>query len=78
MYLLSVSVVPKLSMSLTTTNTVVASWPSPSTDYKLEQTVTLSPSSWSSVTNTPADDGSVKRVTLPVEAGPGLFRLQKP
>ena len=60
------------------TNAVAISWPSPSTDYGLEQTPALSGSSWNSVTNTPADDGTVKSVTLPVQPGNKFFRLKKP
>ena len=54
------------------------SWPSPSTGYGLEQTPSLSAPSWASVTNTPADSGTIKTVTLPVQPGNKVFRLKKP
>ena len=69
---------PWLSIFRTTTNTVAVFWPSPSTGYGLEQTPSLSGSSWNGVTNTPSDNGTIKSVTLPMQPGNKFFRLKKP
>jgi hypothetical protein len=55
----------------------ILSWPSPSTGYGLELTSSLSGPSWNSVTNTPADNGTIKSVTLPVQPGNKFFRLKQ-
>jgi hypothetical protein len=73
--------VPRLSISATTTNSIHLSWTVTAvsaTGYGLERSLTLSPASWSSVTNTPTDDAGYKTVTLPVLPEPEFFRLHKP
>jgi len=65
-------------LSITQSNGyAILSWTSPSTGYELEQTPALSGSSWNSVTNPPADNGTIKTVTLPVQPGDKFFRLKK-
>ena len=69
--------VPLLSITQSN-NYAILSWPLPSTGYGLEQTPSLSTASWTSVTNIPADNGTIKSVTLPVQPGNKFFRLKKP
>ena len=59
-------------------NYAIIFWPSPATGYGLEQTPALSALSWAGVTNTPADNGTIKSVTLPVQPRNKFFRLKKP
>jgi uncharacterized repeat protein (TIGR03803 family) len=56
-------------------NSVILSWPSPSTGFQLESTPTLSGPSWIAILNVPSDDGTNKSVTLPVQPDQRYFRL---
>ncbi|HWX19845.1 MAG TPA: hypothetical protein VN578_08055 [Candidatus Binatia bacterium] len=66
---------PLLSITRTPTNTVVISWPSPSTGYVLQQTSTLTPATWSNVAQVPSDNGITKSVVISAPTGNALFRL---
>jgi hypothetical protein len=68
---------PLLSIRLTATNTVVISWPSPSTGFVLMANGDSSSHNWVQVAQTPIDDGTTKRVVLPSRPGNLLLRLQK-
>jgi hypothetical protein len=50
-------------------------WPSPSTGFKLQQSLTLSPMSWTDVTQSPTDNGITKCVTLPAAGAATFYRL---
>lgn len=67
---------PVLTMSLTTTNTVVLSWPTASTSFALEQTSDLGTPTWASVGITPTVNGITSSVVMPVTAGNKFFRLR--
>jgi hypothetical protein len=56
---------------------VVISWPSPSTGFVLQQTSTLTPPNWVSVSQTPADNGITRSVLLPASSASLFFRLKK-
>jgi len=66
---------PLLTIKRTPTNTVVVSWPSPSTGFVLQQTSTLAPATWSNVPQIPADDGTTRSVVLNAPSGNCFFRL---
>jgi hypothetical protein len=68
---------PALAIQVTSTNTVVVSWPSPSTGYGLAANNNLSTTNWVQVAQTPTDDGATKRVVLPAAPGNLFLRLQK-
>ena len=68
---------PTLSVASTTTNTVVISWPFPSTGFGLEQNPAIGTPNWTSVTNTISNDGSFNRVVLPANTGNKFYRLRK-
>jgi len=53
------------------------SWPSYAQDYQLEQSLTLAPASWNTVTAVPSDDGTNRMVTLPTPAAV-FHRLRRP
>jgi hypothetical protein len=71
---------PHLAIRLGGANTVILSWPSPSTGYVLQQTANMSApdGGWVDVTQTPVTNGSNKEVTLPATGAFCLFRLKGP
>lgn len=70
---------PFLTVFRTTTNTVAVSWPSPSTDWTLQQnTNSVSSVNWSNVTNGIQDEGTTKTLIVNPPAGNRFYRLMKP
>jgi hypothetical protein len=70
---------PRLSISLTPTNTAVVSWPAPSTGWTLQQNGNLSfPAGWTTVTNPVSTVGGRKQVIISPPAGNRFFRLRTP
>ena len=69
---------PFLSIRLTTTNTVVVFWPSPSANYELEQTTNVAATSWTTVVTIPDDDGTIKSIVVNPPDGNRFYRLRKP
>jgi len=69
---------PSLRVVLTTTNTVVVSWPNPSTGFNLQQNLDLGTPAWASVTNTPAVVGNELQVIVAPPPGNRFFRLKSP
>ena len=70
---------PTLTITSTATNTVAVYWPSPSTGFTLqENTNSVSPVNWSSVTATIQDDGSTKTLIVSPPIGNRFYRLLKP
>ena len=70
------SPVPKLTFSRSGNNIIIC-WPSPSTDFVLEQNNDLSPAGWSASGITLTDDGTIKCVTVPGGPGTKFYRLKK-
>jgi len=69
---------PRLTIALTTTNTVAVSWPSSASGFSLQQNMDgLRTSSWSPVTATPADNGTTRTVIVN-PAGNVFYRLKSP
>jgi hypothetical protein len=67
---------PLLSMTLTTTNTAIVSWPSPSSGWSLQQNIDLSPDSW--VAGPLAvDNGIVKYIIVNPPSGNRFYRLKQ-
>jgi hypothetical protein len=82
-YLFSVAVqtagAPVLTICLTTTNTVAVSWPSPSTDWTLqENTNGVVSVNWSNRTSSILDDGTNKVLIIGPPTGDRFYRLFKP
>ena len=66
---------PKLRIFLTTTNTAVVSWSSPSTGWKLQQNPNLSIPAWTTPAETVNDNGTEKFVIIKPPAGNRFYRL---
>jgi len=75
--LYSVPPPPRLSIELTTTNTVLVSWPSPSTGFALQQNSDLSTTNWVSAP-APTDNGTNKFILVAPPADRRFYRLHKP
>jgi len=70
---------PLLFITLTTTNTALVSWPSPSTDFTLQQnTNSVAGVNWSNVVTTPTDNGTIKYIIVNPPTGNRFYRLSKP
>ena len=70
---------PLLFILRTTTNTVAIAWPSPSTEWNLQQnTNTIGSLNWSNVTSGIQDDGTTKTLIVNPPAGNRFYRLNKP
>jgi hypothetical protein len=67
-----------LSVRQTETNTVLISWPAPSTGFELQQNDDPGTDNWMAVGTAPATVGSEKQVIVPSLAGPRFYRLRKP
>jgi hypothetical protein len=68
---------PLLSIRVTAPNTVVVSWPSPSTGFLLQTNNNLATGNWNNYGGTVGDNGTVKSVTNSPPAGNLFFRLKK-
>ena len=68
---------PTITITLTSTNTVLLTWPSPSAGFVLQQGANLNPSSWSNAGLKPTDDGTLLSVVLPSNPGSLFYRLKK-
>jgi hypothetical protein len=70
---------PSLSIQRTMTNTVVISWPSPSTGFVLQHnTNRLGSVNWSNVIGTIQDNGTNRSIIVNPPAGNRFYRLFKP
>jgi len=69
---------PRLTISLTPTNTVVVSWPSPSTGFGLQQITSLNTTNWVTPSQTVNDDGVMKFIVVNPPTGSRFYRLHHP
>ena len=70
---------PWLSIFRTSTNTVLVSWPHPSTGWNLQQnTNSVGSVNWSNVTAPIQDDGTTKTLIVNPPGGNRFYRLHKP
>ena len=69
---------PTLKIFLTTTNTAVVYWPSPSTGFNLQQNTNLSTTNWVTPPQTVNDVGTNKFIIVNPPAGNRFYRLFKP
>jgi hypothetical protein len=69
---------PWLTVTRTATNSVIISWPSPSTGWTLWDNTNLNTTNWSEVLMSPNDDGTTKSVTVAPPLGNRFYRLKKP
>jgi hypothetical protein len=68
---------PLLSVWRTATNTLVVSWPSPSTGFALYQNTNLNTTNWVSPPETVNDDGTNRFIVVNPPTGNRFYRLQK-
>lgn len=69
---------PLLTIRLTTNNTALVSWPSPSTSFTLQQYSDLNTSNWIVAPQTVTDNGTNKFIIVNPPAGNRFYRLFKP
>jgi hypothetical protein len=69
---------PLLTIFRTATNTVVVSWPSPSTGFNPQQTTNLNGGTWTTPAETINDNGTAKVIVVNPPAGNRFYRLVKP
>src|SRR5207253_7230138 len=55
---------PLLTIRLTSTNTALVSWPSPSTGFNLQQNTNLSAASWAPSSEVVTDNGTIKFIIV--------------
>jgi hypothetical protein len=69
---------PLLTIRLTTTNTAVVSWPSPSTGFTLQQNSDLNSANWVSAPQSVSDNGTNRFIIVNPPAGNRFYRLFRP
>jgi hypothetical protein len=68
---------PSLSIILTSTNTVIVYWPSPSTGFNLQQNNDLNTANWVTPAETVMDNGSIKYIVVNPPVGSRYYRFEK-
>ena len=69
---------PLLTISLTSSNTVMVTWPSPSTGFNLQVNADLNATGWNVPAETVMDDGTHKYILVNPTAGSFYYRLKRP
>jgi hypothetical protein len=69
---------PTLRIVLTSTNTAMVSWPSPSTGFNLQVNTDLTTASWTPPAETVQDNGTIKYIMVSPAAGRKFYRLSHP
>lgn len=69
---------PYLSIRLTSTNTVLVSWPSPSTGFALLFNTNLLTTNWITPAEPVTDNGTIKYIIVNPPAGNRYYRLRNP
>ena len=69
---------PLLSIKVTTTNTVMVYWPSPSSGFNLLVNTNLATTNWVTPSQSVTDNGTIKYITVNPPTGNGYYRLKSP
>jgi hypothetical protein len=69
---------PALNIALTTTNTALIWWPSPSSGWTLLQNTNLATTNWVAAPETVQDNGSIKFIIVNPPTAQRFYRLYKP
>jgi hypothetical protein len=69
---------PALNIALTTTNTALIWWPSPSSGWTLLQNSNLATTNWVAAPETVQDNGSIKFIIVNPPTAQRFYRLYKP
>ena len=67
---------PQLRISVTSTNTIVISWPVSPNPFVLQESCDLTKTNWTTVTYTSTVIGQQNQVVLPLSSGIACYRLQ--
>src|ERR1039457_754291 len=67
-----------LTIKLTTTNTAMVYWPSPSTSYNFQVNTNLATTNWVTPAETVTDNGTIKYIIIAPPAGNRFYRLKSP
>lgn len=78
LYALQTPGAPLLNIKLTSTNTVVVSWPSPSPGFNLQVNTNLASANWTTPPETVADNGTIKFILVNPPTGNRFYRLKSP
>jgi hypothetical protein len=78
LYALQTPGTPALTIKLTTTNTAMVYWPSPSTGWNLQKNVDLTTANWLTPAESVTDNGTIKYIIVNPPAGNLFFRLKQP
>jgi hypothetical protein len=68
---------PLLTITLTTTNTALITWPSPSIGYNPQQNDDLTTSNWVPPVESVSDNGTIKYIVVNPPTGNRYYRLKK-
>ncbi len=68
---------PWLTITLTSTNTALVSWPAPSTGFALQQNANLNTTNWVGAPETVNDNGTHKFIVVNPPGGNRFYRLFK-
>jgi hypothetical protein len=69
---------PALRIALTSSNTAIVSWPSPSTGWNLQQNTNLGTTNWTTPSETVNDNGTNRFIVVSPPVGKRFFRLLSP
>jgi len=78
LYAVQTAGAPLLTVTLTSTNTVVISWPNPSTGFTLQGNSALGNPGWADVTNHQTVVSGQKQVIVAPPVGNQFYRLKNP
>ena len=67
-----------LSIKLTTTNTAMVYWPSPSTGFNLQVNTNLATATWATPPQSVTDNGTIRFILVNPPAGRAFYRLKSP
>ena len=68
---------PRLTITLTATNTALISWPSPSNGFILQQNANPASTNWVNAPQTPVDNGTKVSVVINPPTGNLFYRLKR-
>jgi hypothetical protein len=77
LYAVQILGAPKLTITLTTTNTAMVSWPSPSTGFNLQQNNDLTTVNWVTPAEPVTDNGTIKYIIVNPPVGNRFYRLKQ-
>ncbi len=68
---------PVLSIQLTSTNTAIVYWPSPSADFNLEVNTNLATTNWVTNSQSVTDNGTIRYILVSPPTGNRFYRLKQ-